>query len=160
MSTTPEQQAIQTFLSKPAPYGSACGCLGPQLIDHSVESNHHYIVKTVNVPDRLAAMKVIRQYCKLSLQDTRTALEANRFKFDYDLQVKTFTKALAETGCTTEVESVGNSRYPVCPCAMLYVSEVEGRFYRVDEHRSPDGIAHTATDLGPVGGPYKNVSGY
>lgn len=37
---------------------------------------------------------------------------------------------------------------------MSYFEIVEGNFYRVDEHRSPDGVTHTALLFGPVGGPY------
>lgn len=37
---------------------------------------------------------------------------------------------------------------PVCPCAMRYVEKVDGVWYRVEEHRSPDGVTHTATKLG------------
>lgn len=46
--------------------------------------------------------------------------------------------------------------YPICPCAMQYVEEVNGRFYRIFEDRisSPDTITFTARYLGPVGGPY------
>jgi hypothetical protein len=43
---------------------------------------------------------------------------------------------------------------PVCGCAMSWVEEVEGRFYKILESRSADGITHSAVDLGPVGGPY------
>lgn len=42
-------------------------------------------------------------------------------------------------------------RTPVCGCAMQWVEEVDGYFYRV----LPDYQGgHTATLLGPVGGPY------
>jgi len=43
---------------------------------------------------------------------------------------------------------------PACPCAMQWVERVQGDYYRIDEHRSTDGITHTATLLGPIGGPY------
>jgi hypothetical protein len=46
-------------------------------------------------------------------------------------------------------------RYPSCPCAMQWHEEIDGQFYVIDENRSPDGITHTATLVGPVGGPYK-----
>lgn len=45
-------------------------------------------------------------------------------------------------------------RYPACPCSMSYYEIVEGNFYRIETHRSPDGITHSATLYGPVGGPY------
>lgn len=43
---------------------------------------------------------------------------------------------------------------PACRCAMQYVELVNGVYYRIYEHRSPDGITHTAFCLGPRGGPY------
>lgn len=46
-------------------------------------------------------------------------------------------------------------RYPVCPCAMQFVEEVEGRYYAIEEHRAGGRIEHIVTDLGPVGGPYR-----
>lgn len=39
---------------------------------------------------------------------------------------------------------------PVCPCAMAYVEVVNGEYYQIVEHRSPDGITHTAICLGEV----------
>lgn len=44
--------------------------------------------------------------------------------------------------------------YPVCPCAMSIVEEVNGVLYQVVEDRTPDGITHSAQNLGPIGGPY------
>lgn len=150
-----QRKAIRLFLSKPAPVQFGCGCTGPQPIDSSRTENF-YIVKLIDVSDRLETMKIIKGYYCLPTQAAKHALSVNQFKFDYDLQVAIFTKALADVGCTTEVTRIGNGYYPVCPCMMKYVSEVDGRFYNVVEHRSPDGITHTAVDLGPVGGPYIN----
>lgn len=64
-----EKQAIRAFLSRPAPYMGACGCMGPQNGD------------------------------------------------------------------------------PVCPCQMAWVVKLEDGFYMITEHRSPDGITHTAAKL-------------
>lgn len=64
-----EQLAIRKWLSKPAPYFDACGCMG--------------------------------------------ALEGD----------------------------------PVCPCRMKMVEKIEGIYYEITEHRSPEGITHTATEL-------------
>ena len=36
---------------------------------------------------------------------------------------------------------------PVCHCKMAYVETVEGRFYWIDEHRSSDGITHSAHEI-------------
>jgi len=44
--------------------------------------------------------------------------------------------------------------YPLCPCRMQLVEEVNGQFYEIKESRSPDGITHEAILYGPVGGPY------
>jgi hypothetical protein len=79
MNFTPEQRAIRQWLSKPAPWSDACGCMGP--------------------------------------------LE----------------------------------NQPRCPCAMGYVEEVDGKWYEITEHRSPDGITHTATYIGDVGKPIDPV---
>lgn len=39
---------------------------------------------------------------------------------------------------------------PVCPCRMAWVEVVDGKYYQIQEHRSPDGITHTAECLGEV----------
>lgn len=43
-------------------------------------------------------------------------------------------------------------RYPVCPCAMQWVEEVDGSFYRIQVDETGAGV--DAVCLGPVGGPY------
>jgi hypothetical protein len=48
-------------------------------------------------------------------------------------------------------------REPLCPCAMSYVEIVDDQYYRINTNRSADGITHSATLLGPIGGPYMNV---
>lgn len=37
--------------------------------------------------------------------------------------------------------------YPRCPCRMLKVEKVDGAWYEITEHRSPDGITHTAEKI-------------
>ena len=66
---TNEQAAIRQWLSKPAPYFDACGCMGPQ------------------------------------------------------------------------------DGKPRCPCRMQMVEQVDGEWYEITEHRSPDGITHTAEKI-------------
>ena len=61
-----EQIAIRQWLSKPAPYFGACGCMGPQ------------------------------------------------------------------------------NGEPFCPCKMRMVEKVNGDYYLIKEHRSPEGITHSA----------------
>jgi hypothetical protein len=36
---------------------------------------------------------------------------------------------------------------PLCPCKMAWVETVNGRYWLVKEHRSPEGIKHTASLL-------------
>ena len=38
--------------------------------------------------------------------------------------------------------------YPRCPCRMLKVEKVDDGWYEITEHRSPDGITHTAERIG------------
>lgn len=66
---TNEQIAIQQWLSKPAPWWDACGCVGPQ------------------------------------------------------------------------------GDMPRCPCKMKMVEQVDGGWYEITEHRSQDGIIHTAKKI-------------
>ena len=33
---------------------------------------------------------------------------------------------------------------PKCPCGMKMVEKVDGDWYEIKEHRSPEGITHTA----------------
>jgi hypothetical protein len=39
------------------------------------------------------------------------------------------------------------SGQPVCPCLMQWVVKLEDGFYQITEHRSPDGITHSAEKL-------------
>ena len=36
---------------------------------------------------------------------------------------------------------------PLCPCRMRMVERVDGSWYKITEHRSPDGITHTAEKI-------------
>lgn len=42
---------------------------------------------------------------------------------------------------------------PLCPCRMNWVEEVNGKYYQIHEHRSLDGVTHTAEYLCDVGEP-------
>lgn len=66
-------------------------------------------------------------------------------------QLHKYTGILTNAGVVYEVEG-GIKRYPVCPCAMAYVEEVDGGYYRIRQ----SGGEYTAEYLGPVGGPYNN----
>ena len=33
---------------------------------------------------------------------------------------------------------------PVCPCRMGWVERVNGRWWKITEHRSPNGVTHSA----------------
>jgi len=36
---------------------------------------------------------------------------------------------------------------PVCSCAMRWVEKVNGKFYKIIEHRSPKGVTHSAIEF-------------
>jgi len=36
---------------------------------------------------------------------------------------------------------------PVCGCAMQWVEKVDGRWFQIEEHRSPDGVTHSAEEI-------------
>jgi hypothetical protein len=38
-----------------------------------------------------------------------------------------------------------NESDPDCACKMQMYEQVEGSWYKIEEHRSPNGITHTAT---------------
>lgn len=153
MEYTAEQKAIRQFLSKPAPYGSACGCMGPQSIG---PEKSDIFQLTINFEEnRLEAIKLIHNYFKISLAEAKDKLEKNNvFDFEYDFQYKRLEEKLIEKNIKYTIKENPSMRYPVCPCAMSYVEEVDGQFYKIIENRSPDGITHQAILLGPVGGPY------
>jgi len=37
---------------------------------------------------------------------------------------------------------------PECPCMMKWIEKVDGHWYHIREHRSPNGITHTAERIG------------
>ena len=39
---------------------------------------------------------------------------------------------------------------PVCPCAMQFVELVGESYYKIEEHRCPDGVTHTAKKIADV----------
>jgi hypothetical protein len=90
---TPQQiQAIKQHMAKPERLISACGCMGPQVID--------------------------------------------------------------PTGPRGKYGWIEGPQYPVCPCAMQDIEEVEGKFYTVGKEQRELGSEYIATDIGVVGGPY------
>lgn len=40
-----------------------------------------------------------------------------------------------------------NDTDPVCHCAMRWVETIDGRFYKIEEIRSTDGVTHTAKEI-------------
>ena len=36
---------------------------------------------------------------------------------------------------------------PVCGCAMAWVEKIDGHFFQIKEHRSPDGVTHSAEEI-------------
>lgn len=59
---------------------------------------------------------------------------------DYDIEGKTYEELIVEY-FNEDIQ--------------INVMEVDNVFYQIKEHRSPDGITHTAVELGPVSEPYK-----
>lgn len=158
---TLEQLAIRQFLSKPLPYGGACGCLGAQKIDSKEEDIFELCLdmSDVTAENRLKTISVIRIFLNISIKEAKQELDKGVLAFDYPLWNTSLKPALEKLGVVcTPVEKL-SKRYPVCPCSMPWYQEVQGHYYQILEHRSPDGITHTATNVGPVGGPY-NIPKY
>lgn len=157
---TPEQQAIRLFLSKPAPYNSACGCMGQQKMPsnqlNSFSFNQYEVTLDKNFIDRGFVILLLRNFYNTTLFEAKKRLDADvPFGFNEFYELVKFTMRLKNSDIPFSITENPSGLYPVCPCAMQYVMEVDRVFYQIKEHRSPDGITHTAVELGPVGGPYK-----
>jgi hypothetical protein len=126
---------------------------------------HDEYTLKVLVPKSLTRAQAIRatlrckQAMALSMEEAKQLMshEPISRKSEYPLFSHTDLNAMKELGVEVAEGRAVDPNYgykPVCPCAMAYVEEVNGFFYMIIEHRSPDGITHTAKNLGPVGGPY------
>lgn len=159
MSLTQEQQAIKLFLSKPAPYTSACGCMGPQPIsvsNNNKKPNFELTIKTTQ--KRQDIIRFAFKNLNISLAEAKKKLSLNNpFEFDYKYECDKFVQELENLGVTYELKENSPLLMPLCPCAMSYVVEVDNVYYKIKENRSESGITHDAIELGKVGGPYKNI---
>jgi ribosomal protein L7/L12 len=144
------KQAIRLYLSMPAPYYDACCCMGKMPITQ--ETAEPYTIKLVAGFHKVNAIKVIRTELNASLK-TALRILAAPLEFKVYEDAKHLLDRFIAAGVKAELNKT-KQYYPVCPCKMQEVVELDGRFYKITEHRSPDGITHTADDIGPIGGPY------
>jgi hypothetical protein len=155
---TPEQQAIRQHLSKPAPRGGACGCMGPAPIDPYATGNPTFkVIVTDFGPNRTAVACALRSELQLPMPEVGAGMKANCLElpeFMWEVKAGLLDKLVGAGATCDVIPSPTARREPLCRCAMSCVEIVDGIYYRVDTHRSPDGITHTAKKLGPIGGPY------
>lgn len=167
---TPEVRAVKQFLSKPEPISSGCGCMGAQIIDS--ESNararmapwgsktYEYTMKVDFVPEhKVTVARCLRRLFKLSMADLQPILAAQTYTKVLPFHPEELDEFDLLMKCAVvTITSEAPKRYPVCPCCMKWVEEVDGNFYRILVDRSPEhGVRHSAVLMGPVGGPYVNV---
>lgn len=177
MSYTPEQLALRQWLSKPYPNGGAggCCCLGPRRLpqyEAPVEAGYIvggtlrpqgsdggtavFIVDITDFgsnPTKVAS--IIKQELKLSVQEAGEFLKKKQAKLIFSWHVNgTFLEELQRAGAVFEQRTRKPAREPACGCDMKFIELVHGVYYKITEHRSPDGITHTVTKIGPIGGPY------
>jgi hypothetical protein len=170
---TNEERAIRQWLSKPAPIPHACCCVGAAPIYDSNGCAPGYQTPAytlkATVPDnteREAVMKmalVVKRVFQLSLEETKTFMRDGTFTRVWREYVwpPSITKELVEAGLNiadVQTNDIGIAYEPRCRCAMAWVELVEDEhgafYYEINEHRSPDGITHTAKLIGPHRGPY------
>lgn len=148
---TPEQRAIRQWLSKPYPTSSACACLGPlshgesSITIHASRAKFITMKILVNYLSKYASMGELEEFVN------GKPIKQSSWWIDEYL-FKQLSSTLLNNGVT--LTYVPLTYDPVCACAMAFVEEVDGSYYKISEHRSPDGVTHTAKLLGPVGGPY------
>lgn len=157
---TSEQRAIRQHLSKPEPYSSACGCMGPQRLDEKTSWDPYTKqLRITNVGENhIKIAKVIRSEISCGLDEVFQYLSNDTMSIEVPIhKFKDLQQRLTDAGAKYEIVIPISNLYPLCPCQMKYVEEVDGVFYRIITHRSPDGITHSTEELGPRGGPYKNT---
>lgn len=159
---TPQETAIRQHLSKDRPYHAGCGCMGPQPIEPTARRKGMYgldswhITITSTGPNTVHVMRMLRNFFQLTTAQV-LAVKTSPWKSPdcfIESRQKDIAKELNNLGAIVELSNTKPPMNPLCPCSMAWVEEVDGAFYNISEIRSPDGITHTATLLGPVGGPY------
>lgn len=154
---TSEQRAIDAYLANPKLSPTACGCVGPQPIDRNKKvCRDEYTITISAFKNRLETLEILRDVLKIDFFLALNVIEGETTPIDWLINLDKLTSALDSAGTTyTILKNTGPSNlFPVCPCAMDYVSVVDGIFYQIGETDSPTGITYTAKSLGPVGGPY------
>lgn len=161
---TAQERAIQLFLSKEAPRSDPCGCMGRQPLNKSSKYSpgrsypnevwQEIVVHNLG-KDKLKTVQQLRRDFDLPLQHAPSILKAGTFRKECTYVNQGTVHRLKQLGCTVEVLEHGAELEPDCPCGMQWVVEVDNHYYRIHENRTPDGITHTAEDLGHMAGPFK-----
>ena len=53
-----------------------------------------------------------------------------------------------------DIYGMPGKQEPLCLCAMQWVVEIEGEYFKISQSSTETGIEFTAHSIGPVGGPY------
>jgi len=161
---TNEQIAIRQHLSKERPFNGGCGCMGAYAINADGSRNYErdrgtpeFIITVKLGEDRVKSASGLKSTFQLTIEQTREILKSGEYTYSapYEGYAKALCADVQKFGCSTSIEGRDCLRSPLCSCMMAWVELVNGVYYQIEEVRSPDGITHTATELGPIGGPYK-----
>jgi len=155
MTLTIEQKAIREFLAKPVSYGGACACMGPREIPGFELKEDPYIIKLLNEEQRTNYILFIKNYFKISMNESKEKVDKNKVGFDNPYICEDFVRQANRSGINVEIKYNPTGLEPFCSCAMYNVVQIEDNYYKVTENRSADGITHDVVCLGKVGGPYK-----
>lgn len=132
--------------------------MGPRRLDDKADWDSETVeLRVTDIgPNRIAVAKVLHVETACSLEQVQQCLKDNGVSLkSYGFRLQKVQQQLTELGATAEIIVPKSNLYPRCPCAMAWVEEVDGVFYDIIEHRSPDGVTHEAVEIGPRGGPYK-----
>jgi ribosomal protein L7/L12 len=157
---TPQQRAIRQWLSKPAPNYGGCGCMGPQRLDGKWD--HESVDADINIYSMgdtpIKVVQVLRADMGMTLFDAKKLLDAKRGLLEKVVNAEKVDSNIRAAGGVCQIITPISNLEPECPCEMRTVEVVDGVYYKIIEHRSPDGITHEAFEIGPIGGPYKKVT--
>lgn len=160
---TPEQIAIRQHLSKERPWPHGCACMGrrPRRTSDRNSPGPSYPGDTeyeVIVPDlgedKLKTVQELRRVFAIPLSAVKSILAAGSWSLKTREYVGHDVKKLKKAGIKCELREDSPELEPYCACAMAWVEVVDSHYYRIDEHRSPDGVTHTAKHIGHIAGPY------
>lgn len=151
-----EQKAVEVYLAKPQKQYSrgGCACMGRRVIPGFEVKENPYNLELEDNSQRTKFIIQVHKIFDVSMAEAKNMVDNKNVGFDNPYICKRVKEDLEQIGIMTDFVKKPCGEYPDCSCRMDKVVEVEGIYYRIEKDNVNQ---YKAVELGPVGGPYKNV---